>query len=147
MNYLEKSDIGKIENELGISLPQHYKDFHSNKRHIIKKLRESDSKPDDDSLWIATDVEHIIEYNRFSGIPKKEGPTRNKFYIGGDGCGSSCFIELEQDQNTKVYFICPDDFEEIFDEAIDDFKWDLEQVLVAKSLEEFALNKMKSQEN
>ena len=142
MKYLNEQDFEAIEIQLGVKLPQHYKDFHLNERSTIYELRESDANPEDHIMWIATNLEHIIEYNRFSGIPKENGPARNKFYIGGDGCGSSCFIELNKPEITNVYFICPDNFEEIFDETEDDFKWDNELVLAAFSLKDFARKKI-----
>lgn len=137
MQYLETEDIQKIETTLGISLPQHYKDFHLSNRTLLQELRDSDVNPEDDGMYISTDAENIIEYNQFSGLPKTEGPTRNKYYIGGDGCGGSYFVDLKNPDNTEVYFVSPDNFTEIFDEEADDFKWDSDLVLAGKTLEDF----------
>jgi len=137
MKYLNEEELASIEEQLNIKLPSHYKDFHLNNRALIQELRNSDSVPDDNSMWVSTDVGNIVEYNKFSGIPKSEGPARNKFYIGGDGCGSSCFIDLLNSDNTKVYFVCPDDYNEIFDEQIDDFKWDSDLVLAGQNISDF----------
>lgn len=139
MRFLTEEDLKKIQGELNISLPDHYRIFHETKSFLIKELRETDSCPEDDTLSIATDADYIIKINRFSGLPSNEGPARNKFAIGGDGCGSTSLIDLQDHFNETVYFIPHDEyeFEEIFDEEKNDFRWDHKGLTVANNLEEY----------
>ena len=124
MRFFTEEDLRKIESELQISLPDHYRIFHLTKSSLIRKLRETDSCPTDNTISVATDADYIIEINRFSGLPTNEGLARNKFAIGGDGCGSTSLIDIQDHSNETVYFIPHDEypFEEIFDEEKNDLR-------------------------
>ena len=61
MKYLNEEELASIEEQLNIKLPSHYKDFHLNNRALIQELRNSDSVPDDNSMWVSTDVGNVRE--------------------------------------------------------------------------------------
>lgn len=136
MAFLTQQDLDKIEQAFGITLPTHYKQFHLTQTEWIQKMRETDGCPEDDTLFIATNVNYIIEMNQYMGVPKTEGEARGKFFIGGDGCGSSVLIDLNNPNNETVYFLGHGDFEyhEIFDPETNDFNWAHEGLIEAPNL-------------
>ena len=139
MTYLSESDFQEIENTLQIELPAHFKAFHLQHKALIKELKELVNEVDQ-SISLATDVESILMINQFLEVPKTEGPFRFKFSIGQDGCGNFALIDLKNTDNTKVYYSDHDeyDFEEIFDQNINDFKWDsFEGLSRGESVEEY----------
>ena len=125
MTYLSEADFQQIENTLAIELPAHFKSFHLQHQSLIKELKELVNELDQ-SISLATDLESILMINQFLQVPKTEGPFRYKFSIGQDGCGNFALIDLKNPDNTKVYYSDHDeyDFEEIFDQSTNDFKWD-----------------------
>lgn len=124
MSYLSAKDLAILEERLGISLPPHYKDFNLHQHPLIDRLREHGEN--DDTLTLITDLDFLLEISGFFEIPKSEGPCRNKFVIGQDGCGNFYLIDLLDHENTKVYFLDHDSYEEeeVFDVEKNDYKWE-----------------------
>ncbi|RTQ46845.1 SMI1/KNR4 family protein [Hymenobacter gummosus] len=141
MHYLSAADLDRLEQELDVVLPAHYRAFHLTEQELIRQLREVSGEPGQDWLGVATDAAWLIEINRLYGIPKREGPLRGKFCIGNDAGGGGHFISLDDPANTVVYAISHDwyDPEEMFDEERNDYVWTHEDMMGAPNMVAFTL--------
>ena len=138
MNFLTQADFNKLEQELQIELPAHYKKFHLQEIALIKKMREG-PLTDQDHLSLATDADWLLQTNQEIGVPVLTGPCRGKLCVGTDGGGNDFFINLENPGDTVVYQAAHDGFprEEIFDEKLDDFIWSHDGLQMGRNLEDF----------
>ena len=128
-------DLHKIEQELALQLPAFFKQFHQEQQALITHFREVSN--DADYIILSSDTEWLITHNRdFLGLPSTTGVYRNKLCIGTDGCGNDAFISLIA-HDTRVFFLDHEESHEYFDQDINDFKWEDDNLTKYNSLEEY----------
>ncbi len=139
------SDIQMIEERLGIRFPEYYSRFHREERALIHEMRASDSAPEDHSICLATDPNTIVEANELGGLPCSDGPLRGKIIIGSDGCGNFSLLNLDDPDDRTIYFIDHDGYEydEIFNQAANDFDWSHPGLQQARNLRELIQNQIR----
>lgn len=138
MIFLTQVDFDTIEQQLQIELPIHYKSFHLQQTALVRELREG-ALTEQAHLSLATDAGWLLQINQEIGVPRQAGPCRGKFCIGTDGGGNDFFINLVYPADTIVYQAAHDGFpwEEIYDEALEDFIWSHEGLQMGKDLRDF----------
>ena len=138
MHYLSAADLNRIEQALGVVLPDHYRAFHLTQQELIRQLRESTGEPAEDWLHLATDAVWLIETNQLMKLPKQQGPVRGKLCIGGDGGGGFYFIRVDDPTDPIVYTLPHDEEEEVFDDQLDDYSWSFEGLTAGLDMIDFA---------
>lgn len=120
---MTQSEINKIEVELGVGLPQHYKHFLLNYPKELLGL----GSPHNGVTWLElkNQADDIIKTNKEIGCYLDNGVIYNKLCIGESGGGDYYFIDLINKDDTKIYFIDHEcSYYDHYNEETNEWNWD-----------------------
>lgn len=120
---MTQSEIDKIEAELGVDLPQHYKHFLLNYPKELLGL----GSPHNGVTWLElkNQADDIIKTNKDISCHLDNGVVNNKLCIGVSGGGDYYFIDLIDKDDTKIYFIDHESsYNDYYNEETNEWNWD-----------------------
>lgn len=139
MQFLDNSDFQKIETELGIQLPAHFKKFHLGQRDLIQELARFE-----EDLYVMVTAKSFIEINSIYAFHT----SKPKVCIGQDGGGGVYLMDISPDSVDEIVYTIPhylySDEEEadMYDDELKDYKWHDERCQEAANLVDFTTEQL-----
>lgn len=99
-------DFRKIEDALGIELPQHYVSF----MRQFRGFAIEDAGLVDNFIY--KDTDQLIQVNRISGFYSTEKPIKKKLIIGDNGGGDYYLIDLQHAADERVHYFDHEEFDD-----------------------------------